>query len=217
MIYYADPRAFDDALLQRLTPLLPPEKQTAIARIKHLPARNQAILAWAVLVYALREQGFALPKLAQSETGKPYFKDFPLHFNLSHTDTLVCAALSAFPVGIDAQTLTTASDAVARRVLSENELQLLAAAEDKAVVFTRLWTMKEAFAKRTGEGLSRGFASLDFAPCALCGAFNAFGCDFRVWSLCGAVMTVCGAGDPETLREVTPQMLKAALLPQKQG
>ena len=77
--------------------------------------------------------------------------------------------------------------------------------------------MKEAFAKRTGEGLSRGFASLDFAPCALCGAFNAFGCDFRVWSLCGAVMTVCGAGDSETLREVTPQMLKAALLPQKQG
>ncbi len=217
MIYYALPDAFDEALLQQLTPLLPPEKQTAIARIKHPPARHQAILAWAVLVYALREQGFALPRLAQSETGKPYFEGFPLHFNLSHTDTLVCAALSDSPVGIDAQTLTTPSDAVARRVLSEAELRLLAEAQDKATFFTRLWTLKEAFAKRTGEGLSRGFSSLDFAPFAQLDAFAAYGCDFSVWTLCGAVMTVCGAGDLEALQKVTPQMLEAALLLQNQG
>jgi 4'-phosphopantetheinyl transferase len=216
MIYYADPRAFDDALLQRLTPLLPPEKQTAIARIKHLPARNQAILAWAVLVYALREQGFALPKLAQSETGKPYFEDFPLHFNLSHTDTLVCAALSASPVGIDAQTLTTASDAVVRRVLSPAERKLLAEADDKAALFTRFWTQKEAYAKQTGEGLSCGFSSLDFAPCAQLDAFTAYGCAFRLRTLCGAVMTVCGADDPTPPAEVTQQMM-VSLVAQNQG
>lgn len=217
MIYYADPRAFDDALLQQLTPLLPPEKQTAIAKIKHPPARSQAILAWAVLVYALRQNGYDLPTLSRSETGKPFFRDFPLHFNLSHTDTLVCAALSASPVGIDAQTLITASDAVVRRVLSPAEQKLLKETDDKAALFTRFWTQKEACAKQTGEGLSRGFQSLDFAPYAQLDAFPAYSCTFRLWTLCGAVMTVCGEDDPTPPTEVTPQMLEAALLPQNQG
>ena len=217
MIYYALPEAFDDAILQRLTPLLPPEKQTAIQKIKHPPAKKQTVLAWAVLVFALRENGYELPALLHSQTGKPYFEDLPLQFNLSHTDTLVCAALSASPVGVDAQTLTTASDAVVRRVLSVGEQQLLAKADDKAALFTRFWTQKEAYAKQTGEGLSCGFDSLDFAPYAKNDAFSAFGCAFRVWTLCGAVMTVCGEAAPTMLREVTPQMLEKAFFSENQG
>ena len=217
MVYYADPRAFDDALLQRLTPLLPPEKQTAIQTIKHPPAKQQTVLAWAVLVFALRENGYELPALFQSETGKPYFADLPLHFNLSHTDTLVCAALSASPVGVDAQTLTTASDAVVRRVLSAGEQQLLAAADDKAALFTRFWTQKEAYAKQTGEGLSRGFSTLDFAPYAWEDAFSAYCCVFRVWTLCGAVMTACGTEPQPDPVLITPQMLEKAFFSENQG
>ena len=217
MIYYAVPDAFDDALLRRLQPLLPPEKQGTIAKIKHPPTKRQAVLAWALLTDALRQQEFGLFALSFSETGKPFFAGLPLQFNLSHTDTLVCVALSEQPVGIDAQSFTTASDAVARRVLSDAELRLLAAEDEKAALFTRFWTQKEAFAKRTGEGLSRGFSTLDFAPFLEQDAFRAFGCAFRVWTLCGAVMTACGEDLPTQPQEVTPQMLEQALFPQNQG
>ena len=61
MIYYADPRAFPDALLLRLLPLLPKKKQTAIAKIVHQPTKRQAITAWALLVFALHMQTSAIP------------------------------------------------------------------------------------------------------------------------------------------------------------
>lgn len=218
-IYYADPAAFDNAVLNRMTPLLPPEKQLSIAKIKHNPTRRQAVLAWALLVWSLREQqpGGSLPPLAFTETGKPFFPGGELHFNLSHTDTLVCLALSDRPVGIDAQTLTTPSDAVAKRVLSPAEQLLLDSAEDPATVFTTFWTQKEAFVKQTGEGIACGMQSLDFAPYSGLDWFRYNDCCFSVFRLCGAVMTACGEQQAQPPQRVTQEMLEKVLSGQKPG
>lgn len=211
MIYYADPRVFSDALLQQALPLLPKEKQTAIAKIVHQPTKRQSITAWALLLYALRAQNREMPPLVFTETGKPYFAGSDLHFNLSHTDTLVCAAVADCPVGVDAQMLTAPSDGVIRRVLSEREQDLLRRSDDKKALFTRFWTQKEACAKWTGEGLSCAFSSLDFSPYALADAFSAFGAAFRVWRFSDAVMTVCSERPVEETQKVTPQMLETLL------
>lgn len=211
MIYYADWRVFPDALLQKVLPLLPEEKRTAIAKIVHLPTRRQSITAWALLLYALRTKSRKMPPLAFTETGKPYFAGSDLHFNLSHTDTLVCAALSKKPVGVDVQTLTAPSDGVIRRVLSEMEQRLLRRSDDPAALFTRFWTQKEAYAKWTGEGLSCAFSSLDFSPNAPDDAFSAFGAAFRVWQFSDAVMAVCSERPVEETQKVTPQMLETLL------
>ena len=198
--------------------LLPPWRLEKALRYVRESDTRQSIAAWLLLREACLRRGLPdVPPVAFGEHGKPFFPDYPsLHFNLSHTDTLVCAALSASPVGIDAQTLITASDAVVRRVLSPAERKLLAEADDKAALFTRFWTQKEAYAKQTGEGLSCGFSSLDFAPCAQLDAFTAYGCAFRLRTLCGAVMTVCGADDPTPPAEVTQQMM-VSLVAQNQG
>lgn len=218
-ILYADPAAFDDAVLRRVTPLLPTEKQRSIEKIKHAPTRRQATLAWALLLFALWEQtpDEPLPPLGFSETGKPYFPGSDLHFNLSHTDTLVCLALSARPVGIDAQTAVLPSEGVAKRVLSPAELALLDAAPDKAALFTVLWTQKEAFVKRTGEGIARGLSSLDFAPYDGLDRFAAYDCRFFVFRLCGAVMTACGDTQAEPPRQVTQEMLENLLSGKNHG
>lgn len=211
MIYYADPRVPDDTLLQDVLPLLPREKQTAIAKIVHQPTKRQSITAWALLLYALRAQNREMPPLAFAETGKPYFENSALHFNLSHTDTLVCAALSQKPVGVDVQTLTAPSDGVIRRVLSEREQHLLRRSDDPTALFTRFWTQKEAYAKWTGEGLSCTFSSLDFSPFAAADAFSVFGAAFRVWRFSDALMTVCSERPIEETQLVTPQMLETLL------
>ncbi len=211
MIYYADPRAFPDAPLQKVFPLLPKEKQTAIAKIVHQPTKRQSITAWALLLYALCAQNRDLPPLSFAKTGKPYFEGSALHFNLSHTDTLVCAAVADCPVGVDAQMLTAPSDGVIRRVLSEREQDLLHRSDDKKALFTRFWTQKEAYAKWTGEGLSCIFSSLDFSPFAPADAFSAFGAAFRVWRFPKTLMTVCSESPIEEAQLVTPQMLEAML------
>lgn len=211
MIYYADPRVFSDALLQQALQRVPREKQTAIAKIVHQPTKRQSITAWALLLYALRAQNREMPPLVFTETGKPYFEGSALHFNLSHTDTLVCAAVADCPVGVDVQTLTAPSDGVIRRVLSEREQDLLRQSDDKKALFTRFWTQKEACAKWTGEGLSCAFSSLDFSPYATADAFSAFGAAFRVWRFPETLMTVCSERPVEETQKVTPQMLEAML------
>ena len=218
-IYYADPAAFDDTVLRQVTPLLPPEKQRPIATIRHLPSRRQATLAWALLVWALRLQNpdTALPPLSFTETGKPFFSAGTPQFNLSHTDTLVCAALSDRPVGVDAQTLLVPSVGVAKRVLSSAELSLLNAAENRAAVFTALWTQKEAFVKQTGAGIAHGLQSLDFAPYFGLDRFEAYGCSFSVFRLCGAVLAACGESQAQKPQQVTQEMLKNVLLGPKHG
>ena len=218
-LFYAEPAAFSDAILQRVTPLLPPEKQRSIAKIKHAPTRRQATLAWALLLYAFWEQtpGEPLPPLGFSETGKPFFQGSDLRFNLSHTDMLVCLALSGQPVGVDAQTLVVPSEGVAKRVLSPAELALLETAGDKAALFTTLWTQKEAFVKRTGEGIVRGLSSLDFAPYDGLERFSAYDCHFSVFRFCGAVMTACGDMLAESPRQVTQAMLENVLLGKNHG
>ena len=218
-IYYADPLAFDDAVLQRVMLLLPQEKQRSIAKIKHAPTRRQATVAWALLLLAMRESvpGEALPPLGFTEAGKPFFEGGGPHFNLSHTDTLVCLALDGGPVGIDAQTPVLPSDGVVRRVLAPAEQTLFEAAQDKAAVFTALWTQKEAYVKRTGEGIARGLQSLDFALYDGLDSFAAYDCCFSVFRLYGAVMTVCGGTKAESLRPVTQSMIQTALLSSNHG
>ena len=218
-LYFAEPPAFDDALLQRVTPLLPQEKQRSIAKIKHAPTRRQATLAWALLLFALLSHApdEPLPPLGFTETGKPFFAGGKRHFNLSHTDTLVCLALDDRPVGVDAQTLTTPSDGVAKRVLSSAELALFDKAADKAALFTTLWTQKEAYVKQTGEGIVRGLKTLDFAPYDGLDRFAAYDCRFSVFRLCGTVLTACGEGTAEAPQQVTQQMLENVLRSSNDG
>lgn len=221
MLLYADPAQFDAAFLKRVLVLLPQEKQSAIAKIRHLPAKTQSTLGWGLLLYAWRlktgEQ--TLPPLGFSERGKPFFKDASLAFSISHTDTLVCLALSETgDIGVDAQTLATPSDRLAQRVLSVAEQAVLAAADDIALTFTRFWTQKEALVKQTGEGIARGLSTLDFAPWANEDRFCAFGLAFGVETIEGAAVTQCAPQlSPEPPRTVTQRQMEKVLFFEKDG
>ncbi|MGY3698848.1 MULTISPECIES: 4'-phosphopantetheinyl transferase family protein [Bradyrhizobium] len=91
-----------------------------------------------------------------------------LRFNLSHTRGFVACAVSVgVDVGIDVETLTPsrASLDIAERYFSPSEVAILRGAppDEQAECFFRLWTLKEAFIKATGEGLSRPLDSFSFS------------------------------------------------------
>lgn len=109
--------------------------------------------------------GRPLPEIAVTERGKPYFADSDLYFSITHTKNHAFCVLSDHLVGIDAEEMDrTVSPRLAEKVLSSAEKARYEAAQDKNAALLRLWVLKEAWVKRTGEGL-RGYPDhTDFSP-----------------------------------------------------
>ena len=105
------------------------------------------------------------PEIRIGERGKPYFAEGPWHFSISHTKNHVFCALSTRPVGLDAEERDREMKLrLAEKILSEPERIRLEAAADKRTALLKLWVLKEASVKLTGEGL-RGYPNhTDFSP-----------------------------------------------------
>lgn len=124
---------------------------------------------------ALAGEPAAAWRFVADKNGKPAAflgpRPAPLSFNLSHTEGLAGVAAIAHPgwaLGFDLEPL--ARDvrlAVADRFFSRHEIAWLEGLDEplRRPGFLRLWTLKEAFIKATGKGLTQDLASFWFDPC----------------------------------------------------
>jgi 4'-phosphopantetheinyl transferase len=81
-----------------------------------------------------------------------------IHFNLSHSKGLVAVALGLCELGLDVEPIRHSVNlAVARHAFAPEEIAWLEGLSEgrQAEGFLRLWTLKEAFIKATGLGLSQ--------------------------------------------------------------
>jgi 4'-phosphopantetheinyl transferase len=90
---------------------------------------------------------------------KPFWANGGLHFNLSYRDKWVLLAVSDKPVGADLERRICINQMAdfARDYFSEKEIGWLEKSEneeEKNTKFFRLWTLKEAYIKAIGKGLS---------------------------------------------------------------
>jgi 4'-phosphopantetheinyl transferase len=100
-----------------------------------------------------------------------------LSFNLSHTKGLVaCAITHQAEIGIDVERMEPrrAGLDIAEHFFSVAEIELLRAMPPAQQIptFFRLWTLKEALIKTTGEGLQRALHSFSFALDPVAVAFH---------------------------------------------
>lgn len=111
------------------------------------------------------ETGADCPPVLTTPRGKPYFEDSPLHFSITHTKNHAFCVLAPHPVGIDAEEQDRNINLrLADKILSPPEKARFEKAPDKRAALLRLWVLKEAAAKCSGEGL-RGYpAHTDFSP-----------------------------------------------------
>jgi 4'-phosphopantetheinyl transferase len=98
----------------------------------------------------------------------PSLSALDLRFSLSHTKGLVACAVSiGIEIGIDVEAIDRpqAGLDIAERFFSPTETAILHATppDRQSEIFMRLWTLKEAFIKATGEGLSRDLRSFSLA------------------------------------------------------
>jgi 4'-phosphopantetheinyl transferase len=155
----------DPVLLAEYRELLDEEERGRLARYRN-PADAHAFLASHALVRtALSEFAGQSPKswcFRRSQYGRPEI-DPPgahgLQFNLAHTRELVgCIVSRGAEVGIDLELPRHLGDllAIAHRFFAQEEAALLRTLppEKQAPRFFSVWTLKEAYAKARGMGLS---------------------------------------------------------------
>ncbi|MEL6427719.1 MAG: 4'-phosphopantetheinyl transferase superfamily protein [Planctomycetota bacterium] len=141
-----------------------------VARFRSPEDRASFVAAHRLLRAALGARVGADPRTLRFEAhdgGKPTLsgRRGP-EFNLSHTRGVVTVAVAGLhPVGVDIERVRT--DAVAReleaRVLHPDELARLRDDDGPARAFFRIWALKEAYIKATGEGLAAPLREICFA------------------------------------------------------
>ena len=113
----------------------------------------------------LEKTGKPLPQIHTGPRGKPYFAGSDLHFSISHTKGYAFCALSEKNIGIDAEEKDRNIQAsLAEKILSPSEKKRFDAAEDKHAALLKLWVLKEAAGKLTGEGINGYPDHTDFSP-----------------------------------------------------
>lgn len=97
-------------------------------------------------------QGKPLPTIIRCENGKPFFKDNPCFFSISHSHQRWVCVFSQNQVGVDIQYRKFSGNelSIARRFFSEEEASIV---ENEGIEsFYILWTKREALGKYLGTG-----------------------------------------------------------------
>lgn len=113
----------------------------------------------------LEETGAEPPNILIADRGKPYFAEGSYHFSISHTPKHAFCVLSKNNVGLDAEEMDRSVRlALAEKILSPMEKLRFEAAPDKRLALLKLWVLKEAAAKLSGDGLWGYPNHTDFSP-----------------------------------------------------
>ncbi|XP_016652081.1 PREDICTED: L-aminoadipate-semialdehyde dehydrogenase-phosphopantetheinyl transferase-like [Prunus mume] len=164
-----------ESLLNRYSELLSPSEKDNVLGMRGEELKKRALLARALVRttisrYTNHRVDPRSLKFKKNNHGKPEvewqiaddWQPPPLHFNISHTSTLIaCGVTVDSPIGIDVEDkqrkLKNHILAFARRYFSSHEVEHLTSISDIEIQrqqFIKLWTLKEAYVKALGKGFS---------------------------------------------------------------
>lgn len=158
MIYYfSDFDSITSEKLNSYIDMLPPLRRKKAESYRFLKGKKTCVIAYLLFLYGYRKE-YGLndtPDFEIAENGKPYLKNHPdICFNISHCEKAVICAFSDLPIGADIETSRKITPSLISKVCSDKEIMEINESEDKQLTFCRIWTIKEAVAKLSGEGIA---------------------------------------------------------------
>lgn len=178
-IYIADTTALsDEELFWKYMDQVDETRRKKVFQCRREEDRKRSLLAGYLIQKGMKERmqrrdGQApvtvpLPlSYAFAADGKPCILNEPdIHFSLSHSGKYVTAVFDEAETGIDIQYHRELKTDVAKRFFSEEDRKLSGVFGENGneQYFYRLWTIKEAYMKLTGEGLRQGLDSTIIVP-----------------------------------------------------
>lgn len=132
-----------------------------IMKYKFMIDKKTSLIAYLLLTYGIKKE-FGIKKMPEVLTekfGKPYLKNRNISFNLSHTRNGVMCSIYKNRVGCDIENVVK-KIIPAKSILCPNEIAMIG---DNTKYFTKIWTLKEAYSKCTGLGLTEKLNNIDFS------------------------------------------------------
>lgn len=150
-----------------LRAILSQPEQDKVDRYRLSKSKHTALITRSFIRLLLSQYAPIAPdqwQFSVSDLGKPELIDppLPLRFNLSHNDEMIiCAICLEKDIGCDIENLSRkiSVNAIAKRFFSPQEALLIKASPTR---FFEYWTLKEAFVKATGLGISQGLETFSF-------------------------------------------------------
>lgn len=158
--------------VSKLLPLVSPQRRENALRFKFLQGQYACLKAYEMLTQGVRQilsQNLSenLNQLSAwngnfvyNEHEKPFFQNksdgqrIPnVDFNLSHCKNGIAVAINDQPVGVDIESFHNIDSPLIKRTMNEAEIQQINGSDNPTMVFTQLWTRKEAVLKLLGTGL----------------------------------------------------------------
>lgn len=104
--------------------------------------------------------------IVRGEHGKPSLAEYPeIKYNMSHANGIAVCMLSDKECGVDCEGVRPYRPNVVKRSFSESEKILIenAGENERDLLFFRLWTLKEAYVKAIGIGISYPMNTVEFS------------------------------------------------------
>lgn len=104
--------------------------------------------------------------IIRGEHGKPSLAEFPeIKYNMSHANGIAVCLLSDKECGVDCEGVRPYRPNVVKRSFSESEKLMIENADEneRDLLFFRLWTLKEAYVKAIGIGISYPLNTVEFS------------------------------------------------------
>lgn len=120
--------------------------------------RADSLRGYHLLNNALNGLGFDTcgAEIFSNEYGKPYIKNCPYFFSLSHSFGKSFCALGNAEVGCDVEKIRKIDLSVAKRFFyrDESDRVFSFSGEERITEFFKIWTLKESFMKAVSKGFS---------------------------------------------------------------
>lgn len=149
-------KAYDEERVAKLIATLPDWRREAAMRYKFFAGKRECALGYDVLRQLLSEHYRVneSPSFIYNSHGKPSLAEHPdIHFSISHCKEAVGCITDCVPCGLDIERIRPFNESLARYTMNEKELEDILSDARPDVLFTALWTRKEALLKLRGTGI----------------------------------------------------------------
>lgn len=144
-----------EANYNRLFDKLCEARREKVLRLKSTQAKYTSLMA-GLLLQDVAEDVLGIESedivIKEGDRGKPYIEGYEsFRFNLSHSGEYVMIAICDSDVGVDIERIRERQTMLAKRCFTEDENEYI---QDSNERFFEIWTMKEAYLKCKGTGIS---------------------------------------------------------------
>ena len=147
----------DPTLFDKWLSLISLNRKEHIVKLKNPVSARLSLGAGILLRIAMEKCGYVsrLNDIEYGTHGKPYLKDVPFHFSLSHSGEYAICVYNTEPVGADLQIKKNGIPKHTNKILSYDESIYLNSLEEKEQIdaFYSIWARKESIIKWDGRGL----------------------------------------------------------------